>query len=158
MSVLAVRSFGRTAGRPPAASPSAITAPPKFFVTVGFVNGRADQIQIRRTSDGKLTATAPPLPGGLVAGGLSAANDHTFVLAGYRYNCPSGILTRFYQLTITANGHISGFRSVGAQVYGQVDSISVTPDGTQAAFIRDGACSRPDLDTTGVIRVMNLTK
>ena len=125
--------------------PGARTPPPPFYVTIVSMGitrtGRElDTVQVRRTSDGHVTATVPPLPADLTLGRSVSvtADDRTFTLAASTPTvCPSSTATRtrFYQFTVTSTGHVTGLRAVGRPVVGDmVSEFVASPDGTRVAY------------------------
>ena len=143
--------------------------PPPFYVTIVGMGLSRDgrelvTAQVRRTSDGQVTATVPALPVGWILGRSVSvtADDRTFTVAASTITaCPSSTpaQTRFYQFTVTSTGHVTGLRAAGEPVTGEaVSEFAASPDGTEVAYAQQG-CSAPAsavLDT-GVIHVMNLT-
>jgi hypothetical protein len=150
-------------------APGTRTPPPPFYVTIVSMGITRDgrqlvTAQVRRTSDGQVTATLPALPAGWTLGRSVSvtADDRTFTVAAATTTvCPSSTSTqtRFYQFSVTSTGHVTGLRAVGQPVTGEaVSEFAASPDGTKVAYAEQG-CPGPasaDLDT-GVIQVMNLT-
>jgi hypothetical protein len=149
--------------------PGARTPPPPFYVTIvstGITRTGRDlqTVQVRRTSDGHVTATVPALPAGLTLGRSVSvtADDRTFTIAGSTMTvCPSSTptQTRFYQFTVTSTGHVTGLRAVGKPVVGDmVSEFAASPDGTEVAYAQQG-CAAPASAVLygGVIHVMNLS-
>jgi hypothetical protein len=143
--------------------------PPPFYVTIVSMGLSRDgrqliTAQVRRTSDGHLTATVPALPAGWILGrSISVtADDRTFtVVAATITYCQSSTATRtrFYQFSVTSTGHVTGMRAVGKTVIGEpVSEFAASPDGTQVAYAQQG-CAAPisAASYAGVIHVMNLT-
>jgi len=143
--------------------------PPKFYVTIvsaGITRtGRElDTVQVRRTSDGHVTATVPTLHAGWTLGRSVSVtvNDRTFTLAASTPTvCPSSTATRtrFYQFTVTSTGHVTGLRAVGRPVVGDmVSEFAASPDGTEVAYAQQGcAAAASAASYAGVIHVMNLS-
>ena len=148
--------------------PGARTPPPPFYVTIvstGITRTGRDlqTVQVRRTSDGHVTATVPALPADLTLGRSVSvtADDRTFTIAGSTMTvCPSSTATqtRFYQFTVTSTGHVTGLRVVGKPVVGEpVSEFAASPDSTEVAYAQQG-CSEPaSAALSGVIHVMNLS-
>ena len=148
--------------------PGARTPPPPFYVTIvstGITRTGRDlqTVQVRRTSDGHVTATVPALPADLTLGRSVSvtADDRTFTIAGSTMTvCPSSTATqtRFYQFTVTSTGHVTGLRVVGKPVVGEpVSEFAASPDSTEVAYAQQG-CSEPaSAALYGVIHVMNLS-
>jgi hypothetical protein len=148
--------------------PGTRTPPPPFYVTIvsmGLSRDGRDLVtaQVRRTSDGHVTATVPALPAGWILGrSISVtADDRTFTVAASTITvCPSSTptQTRFYQFTVTSTGHVTGLRAVGKPVVGDmVSEFAASPDGTKVAYAQQG-CAAPASAalSAGVIHVMNL--
>ena len=142
--------------------------PPPFYVSIVSMGitrtGRELQtVQVRRTSDGQVTATLPALPARWILGrGLSVtADDRTFTFAASTLaSCPSSTptRTRFYQFSVTSTGRVTGLRTVGKTVVGDlVNEFAASPDGTEVAYAEQG-CAAPITAASyaGVIHVMNL--
>ena len=149
--------------------PGTRTPPPPFYVTIvstGITRTGRDlqTVQVRRTSDGHVTATVPALPAGLTLGRSVSvtADDRTFTIAGSTMTvCPSSTptQTRFYQFTVTSTGHVTGLRAVGKPVVGDmVSEFAASPDGTEVAYAQQG-CAAPASAVLygGVIHMMNLS-
>ena len=149
--------------------PGTRTAPPAFYVTIVSMGITRDgrelmAAQVRRTSNGHVTATLPALPGGWILGRSVSvtADDRTFTIAGSTMTvCPSSTATqtRFYQFTVTSTGHVTGLRAVGKPVVGDmVSEFAASPDGTKVAYAQQG-CPAPisAASYAGVIHVMNLS-
>jgi hypothetical protein len=149
--------------------PGTQTPPPKFYVTIVSMGLSQDglqlmTVQVRRTSDGRLTGTVHGLPAGwiLVRSISVTADDRTFTIAAQTQTvCPSSTATqtRFYQFTVTSTGHVTGLRAVGRPVTGEpVSEFAASPDGTEVGYAEQGCAeSLPAMLNTGVIHVMNLT-
>ena len=148
--------------------PGTRTPPPPFYVTIVGMglsrDGRELQtVQVRRTSDGHVTATVPALPAGWILGRSVSvtADDRTFTVAAATITvCPSSTATqtRFYQFTVTSTGHVTGLRAVGKPVVGDmVSEFAASPDGTEVAYAQQG-CAAPAsaILYAGVIHVMNV--
>jgi hypothetical protein len=148
--------------------PGTRTPPPAFYVTIvgmGLSRDGRDLVaaQVRRTSDGHVTATLPALPAGWILGRSVSvtADDRTFTVAASTITvCPSSTATqtRFYQFTVTSTGHVTGLRVVGKPVVGDmVSEFAASPDGTKVAYAQQG-CAAPASAAlyAGVIHVMNL--
>ena len=149
--------------------PGARTPPPPFYVTIvstGITRTGRDlqTVQVRRTSDGHVTATVPALPAGLTLGRSVSvtADDRTFTVAAATTTvCPSSTATRtrFYQFSVTSTGHVTGLRAVGKTVTSEpVSEFAASPDGTEVAYAQQG-CAAPAsaVLNAGVIHVMNLS-
>ena len=149
--------------------PGTRTPPPPFYVTIVSTGMTRDfrelqTVQVRRTSDGQVTATVPALPAGWILGrGVSVtADDRTFTVAAAKiaYCSPSASSrTRFYQFNVTSTGHVTGLRAVGKPVTGEaVSEFAASPDGTEVAYAQQG-CPAPASAASyaGVIHVMNVT-
>ncbi len=149
--------------------PGTRTPPPPFYVTIvtmGITRAGRELVsaQVRRTSDGQVTATLPALPAGYTLGRSVSvtADDRTFTVAAATTTvCPSSTPThtRFYQFSVTSTGHVTGLRAVGKTVTGDlVSEFAASPDGTRVAYAEQGcpAALSPAL-YAGVIHVMNLT-
>jgi hypothetical protein len=149
--------------------PGTRTPPPPFYVTIvsmGLSRDGRDLVtaQVRRTSDGHVTATVPALPAGWILGrSISVtADDRTFTVAASTITvCPSSTATqtRFYQFTVTSTGHVTGLRVVGKTVTGEaVSEFAASPDGTEVAYAQQG-CAAPASAalSAGVIHIMNVT-
>jgi hypothetical protein len=148
--------------------PGTRTPPPAFYVTIvgmGLSRDGRDLVaaQVRRTSDGHVTATLPALPAGWILGRSVSvtADDRTFTVAASTITvCPSSTATqtRFYQFTVTSTGHVTGLRVVGKPVTGEaVSEFAASPDGTEVAYAQQG-CAEPASAAlyAGVIHIMNL--
>jgi hypothetical protein len=152
--------------------PGTGTPTPTFYVTV-VSNGLSRNgnelltVQVRRTSDGQLTATVPTLSAvpadWTLNWSVSATpDDRTFVIAAAsNIVCPSSTppQTRFYRFNVTSAGQVTGLRAVGQPVTGEaVSEFAVSPDGTRVAYAEQG-CAGPAsaASAPGVIHVMNLT-
>ncbi len=142
--------------------------PPPFYVTI--VTGGLSRdglelmtVQVRRTSDGKVTGTVPAPAGWILGRSISVtADDRTFTIAAETQTvCPSSTptQTRFYQFSVTSTGHVTGLRAVGKPVTGEpVSEFAASPDGTKVAYAEQG-CVAPlsAASYAGVIYVMNVT-
>jgi hypothetical protein len=148
--------------------PGTGTPPPKFYVTIVSMGitrtGRELQaVQVRRTSDGHVTATVPALPAGWILGRSVSvtADDRTFTIAASTITvCPSSTATqtRFYQFDVTSTGRVSGLRTVGKPIVGDmVSEFAASPDGTEVAYAQQG-CAAPASAAlnAGVIHIMNV--
>jgi hypothetical protein len=148
--------------------PGTRTPPPKFYVTIvsmGITRTGRELVtaQVRRTSDGHVTATVPALPAGWILGRSVSvtADDRTFTVAAWTITaCPSSTptQTRFYQFTVTSTGRVTGLRTVGKPVVGDlVSEFAASPDGTKVAYAQQG-CAAPASAVlhAGAIHVMNL--
>jgi hypothetical protein len=120
--------------------------------------------QVRRTSDGHVTATLPALPAGWILGrSISVtADDRTFTIAASTMTvCPSSTATqtRFYQFTVTSTGRVTGLRAVGKPVVGDmVSEFAASPAGTRVAYAQQGCPAAASAASyAGVIHVMNLS-
>ena len=162
----AIAGITSLAGVP--SDPGTRTPPPKFYVTIvgmGITRtGRELQtVQVRRTSDGRVTGTVPALPTGWILGRSVSvtADDRTFTVAASTVEfCPPStpIRTRFYQFSVTSTGRVTGLRAVGKSVTGEaVSEFAASPDGTRVAYAQQG-CAEPASAVlyAGVIHVMNL--
>jgi hypothetical protein len=147
--------------------PGTRTPPPPFYVTIVGMGLSRDgrelmAAQVRRTSDGHVTATLPALPPGWILGRSVSvtADDRTFTIAASTITvCPStATQTRFYQFTVTSTGHVTGLRAVGKPVVGDtVSEFAASPDGTKVAYAQqDCAAPASAVLYAGVIHVMNL--
>ena len=149
--------------------PGTRTPPPPFYVTIVSMGlsrdgGELMTVQVRRTSDGRVTGTMPALPAGWILGrSISVtADDRTFTVAAETPTvCPSSTptRTRFYQFSVTSTGHVTGLRAVGKPVTGEpVSEFAASPDGTNVAYAEQG-CVAPlsAASYAGVIHVMNVT-
>ena len=149
--------------------PGTRTPPPPFYVTIvgmGLSRDGRDLVaaQVRRASDGHVTATLPALPAGWILGRSVSvtADDRTFTVAASTITvCPSSTATqtRFYQFTVTSTGHVTGLRVVGKTVTGEaVSEFAASPDGTEVAYAQQG-CAEPASAAlyAGVIHIMNVT-
>jgi hypothetical protein len=149
--------------------PGTRTPPPPFYVTIvgmGLSRDGRDLVaaQVRRTSDGQVTATLPALPAGWILGRSVSvtADDRTFTVAASTVGfCPSSTptRTRFYQFTVTSTGHITGLLVVGKTITGEpVSEFAASPDGTEVAYAQQG-CAEPAsaVLSAGVIHIMNAT-
>ncbi len=149
--------------------PGTRTPPPAFYVTIVSMGMTRDfrelqTVQVRRTSDGRVTGTVPALPAGWILGRSVSvtADDRTFTVAAATITaCPSSTpaKTRFYQFSVTSTGHVTGLRAVGKPVTGEaVSEFAASPDGTKVAYAEQG-CAEPAsvASYAGVIHVMNLT-
>jgi len=149
--------------------PGTRTPPPPFYVTIVGMGLSRDgrelmAAQVRRTSNGHVTATLPALPAGWILGRSVSvtADDRTFTIAGSTMTvCPSSTATqtRFYQFTVTSTGHVTGLRAVGKPVVGDmVSEFAASPDGTRVAYAQQGcAAAASAASYAGVIHVMNLS-
>jgi hypothetical protein len=149
--------------------PGTRTPPPPFYVTIvstGMTRaGRElETVQVRRTSDGQVTGTVPALPAGWTLGRSVSvtADDRTFTFAAAKVKfCPPSTpsQTRFYQFSVTSNGHVTGLRPVGKPVIGEgVSEFAASPDGTEVAYAEQGCPEAASAALyAGVIHVMNLT-
>lgn len=137
-SVLATGGFGRTAARPGITSPTPdSSAPPEFYLTLWPPPDHpgTSVLQVHRTSDGTLTGSMP-FPGLMLQEGyLTAdASDREFYVASWP-SCTSAVpVSRFYRITITGSGQISGYHAVGVPVSGIVNALAVSPDGSRMAY------------------------
>ena len=149
--------------------PGSRTPPPPFYVTIVSAGMTRDfrelrTVQVRRTSDGRVTGTVPALPAGWILGRSVSvtADDRTFTVAASTVGfCPSSTptRTRFYQFSVTSTGRVTGLRTVGKPVVGDmVSEFAASPDGTEVAYAEQG-CAAPITAASyaGVIHVMNLT-
>ena len=111
------------------------TAPPLFYVTTE-VGARQIQLQVRRTSDGAITAVVPLPAGWLLTGGVSAtADDRTFFAAAFTTKkCFAAHETRFFRFAVNDQGRAGRLTVVGPAVAGIVGPIAVSPDGSRIAF------------------------
>jgi hypothetical protein len=121
------------------------TALPRFYVTTD-VAARQIQLQVRRTSDGAITAVVLLPAGWALTGGISAtADDRTFFAAAFNAtSCPAqagvgGISsaahqTRFFRFAVNDQGQAGPLTMVGPPVTGIVGPIAVSPDGSRIAF------------------------
>jgi hypothetical protein len=147
--------------------PGARTPPPPFYVTIVSTGlSRAGlqlmTVQVRRTSDGQLTATVPPPAGWILGRSVSVtADDRTVTVAAETQTvCPSSTptRTRFYQFSVTSTGRITGLRAVGKPVTGElVSEFAASPDGTEVAYAEQGCPAPLSASYVGVIHVMDLT-
>ena len=149
--------------------PGTRTPPPPFYVTIVSMGLSRDglelmTVQVRRTSDGKVTGDRARAAAGWILGrSISVtADDHTFTIAAETQTvCPSSTptQTRFYQFSVTSTGHVTGLRAVGKPVTGEpVSEFAASPDGTKVAYAQQG-CAAPLSAAlyAGVIHVMNVT-
>lgn len=148
--------------------PGTRTPPPPFYVTIVGMGLSRDgrelmAAQVRRTSDGHVTATLPALPAGWILGRSVSvtADDRTFTVAASTITvCPSSTATqtRFYQFTVTSTGHVTGLRAVGKPVVGDmVSEFAASPDGAEVAYAQqDCAAPASAILYAGVIHVMNV--
>jgi hypothetical protein len=148
--------------------PGTRTPPPPFYVTIVGMGLSRDgrelmAAQVRRTSDGHVTATLPALPAGWILGRSVSvtSDDRTFTIAASTITvCQSSTATqtRFYQFTVTSTGHVIGLRAVGKPVVGDmVSEFAASPDGTKVAYAQqDCAAPASAASYAGVIHVMNL--
>ena len=148
--------------------PGTRTPPPPFYVTIVGMGLSRDgrelmAAQVRRTSNGHVTATLPALPAGWILGRSVSvtADDRTFTIAGSTMTvCPSSTATqtRFYQFTVTSTGHVTGLRAVGKPVVGDmVSEFAASPDGTEVAYAQQGCAEPASAALYGVIHMMNLS-
>jgi hypothetical protein len=149
--------------------PGTRTPPPPFYVTIVSMGITRDgrelmAVQVRRTSNGRVTGTVPGLPAGWILGrSISVtADDRTFTVAAETPTvCPSSTTTRtrFYQFSVTSSGHVTGLRAVGKPVTGEpVSEFAASPDGTEVAYAEQGCAEAISAGlTAGVIHVMNVT-
>jgi hypothetical protein len=148
--------------------PGTRTPPPPFYVTIVSAGMTRDfrelqTVQVRRTSDGRVTGTVPALPADWTLGrSISVtADDRTFTVAASTVGfCPSSTptRTRFYQFSVTSTGRVTGLQTVGKPVVGEaVSEFAASPDGTKVAYAEQG-CPAPAsaILYAGVIHVMNL--
>ena len=148
--------------------PGTRTPPPPFYVTIvgmGLSRDGRDLVaaQVRRTSDGHVTATLPALPAGWILGRSVSvtADDRTFTVAASKITvCQSSTptQTRFYQFTVTSTGRVTGLRAVSKTVTGNsVSEFAASPDGTEVAYAQQG-CAAPASAVlyAGAIHIMNL--
>jgi hypothetical protein len=148
--------------------PGTRTPPPPFYVTIVGMGLSRDgrelmAAQVRRTSNGHVTATLPALPAGWILGRSVSvtADDRTFTIAGSTMTvCPSSTATRtrFYQFTVTSTGRVTGLRAVGKPVVGDmVSEFAASPDGAKVAYAQQGCPAAASAASyAGVIHVMNL--
>jgi hypothetical protein len=149
--------------------PGTRTPPPPFYVSIVGMGLSRDgrelvMAQVRRTSNGHVTATLPALPAGWILGRSVSvtADDRTFTVAASTITvCPSSTptQTRFYQFTVTSTGRVTGLRAVGKTVTGEaVSEFAASPDGTRVAYAQQG-CAEPASAASygGVIHIMNVT-
>jgi hypothetical protein len=149
--------------------PGTRTPPPPFYVTIVGMGLSRDgrelmAAQVRRTSNGHVTATLPALPAGWILGRSVSvtADDRTFTIAASTITvCPSSTATqtRFYQFTVTSTGQVTGLRTVGKPVVGDmVSEFAASPDGTKVAYAQqDCAAPASAVLYAGVIHIMNLS-
>jgi hypothetical protein len=149
--------------------PGTRTPPPPFYVTIVGMGLSRDgrelmAAQVRRTSNGHVTATLPTLPVGWILGRSVSvtADDRTFTIAASTMTvCPSSSATRtrFYQFTVTSTGHVTGLRAMGKPVVGNmVSEFAASPDGTEVAYAQQGcAAAASAASYAGVIHIMNLS-
>ena len=131
--------------------------PPEFYMTLAPGVSRWGELQVRRTADGAVTGSirAPALTGGTIS---ADASDRAFFVAG-RPSCTAGpTITRFYRISVTDSGRISGYATVGAPVTGVIDEFAVSPDGSQVAYrLMSTQClNRNSAAPSDVVHVMNL--
>ena len=160
--------FGITSLAGVPSDPGTRTPPPPFYVTIVSRGLSRDglelmTVQVRRTSDGKVTGTVPAPAGWILGRSISVtADDHTFTIAAETQTvCPSSTptQTRFYQFSVRSTGHVTGLRAVGKPVTGEpVSQFAASPDGTKVAYAQQG-CAAPLSAAlyAGVIHVMNVT-
>ena len=148
--------------------PRTRTPPPPFYVTIVGMGLSRDgrelmAAQVRRTSNGHVTATLPTLPVGWILGRSVSvtADDRTFTIAGSTMTvCQSSAATqtRFYQFTVTSTGHVTGLGAVGKPVVGDmVSEFAASPDGTEVAYAQQGCAEPASAALYGVIHMMNLS-
>lgn len=164
-SVLLASNLGRPAGTGGETSGTgkASTALPEFYLVLGYIGGTGT-VEVRRTADGTVTGSQA-LPGhnGNWSDDLTVeASDRAFYIASSPACAwPSGKATsqaRFYRITITGSGLISGIHPVGAPVGGLVSSLAVSPDGSQLAYTALPSCiSHGNAQLRTAIHVVNLS-
>jgi hypothetical protein len=164
-SVLVTSNLGRpagTGGRTPGTSQA--TAPlPEFYMVLGYIGGTGT-VEVRRTADGTVTGSEA-LPGhnGHWSDDLTAeASGRAFYIASSPACAwPSLKATsqaRFYRITITGSGRISGIHPVGSPVPDLVSSLAVSPDGSQLAYTALSSCGSPgNSQLRTQIHVVNLS-
>lgn len=117
----------------PTAGPG--TALPRFYVATD-VAAHQIQLQVRRTSDGAVTAVVPLPAGWSLTGGISAtADDRTFFAAAFSAkSCSAAHEARFFRFAVNDQGQAGRLTVVGPPVAGIVGPIAVSPDGSRIAF------------------------
>jgi hypothetical protein len=141
--VLAAVFVGRTSGTPAVPAAGGAAAPrPQFYMTFGWARGQS-VLDVRRTADGAVTASASFRESMPQAGYLTAdASDRAFFAA--LYPCTTGsTVSRFVRITVTGSGAIKSIGTVGSPVLGVVTGLAVSPDGSQMAYTQDqpNSCS-----------------
>lgn len=164
-SVVAAGNLGRSAGTgggTPGTN-QATAALPQFYLVLDYAGG-IGTVQVRRTADGTMTGSQA-LPGhdNHWSDDLTAqASDRAFYIASSP-GCawPSRKATsqaRFYRITITGSGRISGIHPAGSPVRDLVSSLAVSPDGSQLAYTTLSSCGGPGSSQLRTeIHVMNLS-
>jgi hypothetical protein len=119
-------------------------APPEFYATMAWASDKM-VLDVRRTADGAVTASAPfsgtmPQTGFLTAD----ASDRAFYAAVFPCTTATTV-SRFFRITITDSGQISGITTVGSPIRGVVTDLAVSPDGSRIAYTQDspGSCIDP---------------
>jgi hypothetical protein len=164
-SVLVTSNLGKPAttssgGTRPA---GAGAAPPEFYLVLGYVSG-IGTIEVHRTADGTVTGSES-LPGhdDNWSDELTAdASDRAFYIASApvcaRRTMKATTQARFYRITISGSGQISGIAPVGAPVSDLVSSLAVSPGGSQLAYTTFPGCGGlGGSQLRAEIHVMNLS-
>jgi hypothetical protein len=144
---------------PRGAAADGAAAPPEFYVS--WVAGDDAPLLVHRTSDGAVTASIQ-LPAGVLAEGPLPADgsDRAFYFSSFA-TCTTGPrISRFYRITITGSGRFSGIAPVGATFEGMADTLAVSPDGSQIAYVLDPSinCRGSALsDTRDAVHIMDLS-
>lgn len=164
LAAVALSHLGRGAAAPgtPAggtAAGGAPAAPPQFYMTLGLTSSTA-MLEVRRTADGALTASMAS-PVNMLQGGYltAAASDRVFFVGGATKCSTAPTVSRFYRITITGSGRISGMTTVGSPLRGMVDDMTVSPDGSRMAYTLAPSprCQNPvNTQPRDVVRIMNL--
>lgn len=133
--------------RSPAGPPATGAAsPPAFYLVSDLTHGR--QLQVRRTSDSKVTA-ALPLHDDVGSQISATASGRTFFVVKTVQGCStrqSSRADRFYRITITRSGQVSAFVPVGIPVRGTIDGFAAAPDESRIAYRTwpgSGTCTPP---------------
>jgi hypothetical protein len=154
-----VHVYGNPASQGDTANGTA-TAPPEFYLTLDS-NSDGSLLAVRRTDGGAITATLHT-PGTMLQGGYLAADasGRAFYVAGGTQCSTAPTVSRFYRITITDSGKVSGVAKVGSLFQGMVTDLAVSPDGSQIAYTLSPALRCESPVRTGpqdVVRIMDLS-
>jgi hypothetical protein len=117
------------------------TGIPAFYVTVndGARPAAAPQVEVHKSSDGKVTGTLPAPSQWHIESIAAAASDRTFFVAESKQGlCPAD---RFLEFGITGSGVPTGLHQVGTDASGMIGPLAASPDGTRLAYTT--VCTTP---------------